>query len=65
MKLITPGVRSVGKAAGDQKRVDTPLNAFQNGATAIVVGRQITESKDPVVAFDELEAELADVDLYR
>ena len=27
---------------GDQKRVMTPKQAFQNGATALVMGRSIT-----------------------
>jgi orotidine-5'-phosphate decarboxylase len=58
MKFTVPGVRSLGKDAGDQQRVDTPLNAIKNGATYIVVGRQITQAEDPVVALKMLETEL-------
>jgi orotidine-5'-phosphate decarboxylase len=63
MKFIVPGVRSIGKDAGDQQRVDTPLNAVKAGATHLVVGRQITQAKDPVEALDALEAELAEAEV--
>lgn len=42
MEIITPGIRLKGDDAGDQKRVMTPKEAFKNGATAIVLGRTIT-----------------------
>jgi len=42
-EIITPGIRLLGDKKGDQKRVMTPKQAFQNGATAIVVGRSITQ----------------------
>jgi orotidine-5'-phosphate decarboxylase len=45
--LVTPGVRSAGAAAGDQKRVATPRQAIQNGADYLVVGRQVTRAGDP------------------
>jgi len=47
--LITPGVRSPGQEAGDQQRVDTPQNAMVNGATNLVMGRQILGAPDPIV----------------
>jgi len=47
--FVTPGVRSPGVEVGDQARVDTPANAIQNGATHLVMGRQILGAKDPVV----------------
>jgi len=47
-ELVTPGVRSPGADAGDQKRVDTPANAKANGATKQVMGRQVLGAKDPV-----------------
>ncbi len=43
MDIITPGIRLKGDSIGDQKRVMTPKNAFENGATAIVMGRSITK----------------------
>ena len=43
MEIITPGIRLKGNSVQDQKRVMSPKNAFQNGATGIVVGRSITQ----------------------
>lgn len=45
--LVTPGVRSAGKDAGDQKRVATPIQALTDGATYVVIGRQITRAEVP------------------
>lgn len=45
--LVTPGVRSPGKDAGDQKRIATPAQAIADGATYLVIGRQITRAVDP------------------
>ena len=44
-EIITPGIRLPGDNKGDQKRVMTPKQAFQNGATAIVIGRSILKGK--------------------
>ena len=43
MEVITPGIRLPGDSKQDQKRVMTPSQAFQNGATSIVIGRSITK----------------------
>ena len=43
MEIITPGIRLHEESSNDQKRVVTPKQAFQNGATAIVIGRSITK----------------------
>ena len=43
MEIVTPGIRLIGDSAGDQKRVVSPKEAFQNGASAIVCGRSITK----------------------
>jgi orotidine-5'-phosphate decarboxylase len=48
--LVTPGVRPVGAAAGDQARVVTPAEAFAAGASHVVVGRPITGASDPAAA---------------
>lgn len=45
--LVIPGVRPVGAALGDQKRVMTPGEAVKAGAHYIVVGRPITAASDP------------------
>ncbi len=48
--IITPGVRPVGAALGDQKRVATPQQAIADGANIVVIGRPITGEPDPGVA---------------
>ena len=48
--VITPGVRPLGAALFDQKRVETPREAIVAGADFIVVGRPIIESSDPAQA---------------
>ena len=40
-EIITPGIRLPGDKKEDQKRVMTPKQAFQIGATALVMGRSI------------------------
>lgn len=45
--LVTPGVRSAGKDAGDQKRIATPAQAIADGATYLVIGRQVTRATNP------------------
>ena len=52
--IVTPGVRMPGGDAGDQKRVATPAVALNNGASHIVVGRPITQSKDPRAAVEAI-----------
>lgn len=59
LKFITPGVRSPGADAADQKRVDTHANAIKNGATHLVVGRKFTEASDPIAVLDQIETEIA------
>jgi orotidine-5'-phosphate decarboxylase len=44
---VTPGVRPVGAAQGDQARVATPAEAVAAGATHIVVGRPISAAANP------------------
>jgi len=56
--IITPGVRSAGIDAGDQKRVATPAEAIRNGADYLVIGRQITRAKDPAAEAQRILSEL-------
>ncbi len=59
MKFITPGVRSPDTAVDDQMRTNTPIGALKSGATHLVIGRQVTKAKDPIRAFEKLEAEVS------
>jgi len=56
--LVTPGVRSRGAAAGDQKRVATPAEAVRNGADYVVIGREVTRAADPAAALAAIHADL-------
>lgn len=44
---VTPGIRPVGSAAGDQRRIMTPLQAVNAGGDYMVIGRPITQSDNP------------------
>lgn len=56
--LVTPGVRSAGADAGDQKRVATPAQAIRDGANYLVIGRQITRAADPAAEVGRILMEL-------
>ena len=55
---LTPGIRPVGAAHGDQKRVVTPAEAVAAGADYLVVGRPITEAADPRAAAEAILDEM-------
>jgi orotidine-5'-phosphate decarboxylase len=59
MLIVTPGVRSAGAHQADQKRVATPAEAMRNGASYLVIGRQVTRAQDPVAAVRQIRAEIA------
>lgn len=44
---VTPGIRLSGGEIHDQQRVMTPLQALQEGADYLVIGRPITKAKAP------------------
>ena len=56
--LMVPGIRPVWAAAGDQKRVMTPREALDAGATYLVIGRPITGADKPEEAAARILAEL-------
>lgn len=47
LKLLVPGIRPAGGRTDDQKRTVTAAEAARAGANYIVLGRMITEAKDP------------------
>jgi len=57
--IVTPGVRSAGADAGDQKRIATPAQAIRDGADYLVIGRQVTRAKEPAAEVDRILLELA------
>ena len=56
--FVVPGLRLNGGPNGDQKRVVTPRQARDDGASVLVVGRPISRAEDPVQAAREIEATL-------
>ncbi|HHQ4802600.1 TPA: orotidine-5'-phosphate decarboxylase [Aeromonas veronii] len=58
-KLVTPGIRPTGSAAGDQRRVMTPKAAVEAGSDYLVIGRPITQAADPAAMLASINAELA------
>jgi orotidine 5''-phosphate decarboxylase, subfamily 1 len=50
MCIVVPGIRPEGSEAGDQHRTTTPAAAIAAGADYIVVGRPITDARDPRAA---------------
>jgi len=56
--IVTPGVRPTGSKTNDQKRVATPAEALNNGADHIVIGRPITQARDPARAARDIIASL-------
>ena len=58
--IVTPGIRIDNKIKGDdQKRVETPKKAIELGANFLVIGRPITESKNPLKVLKELNKTLS------
>lgn len=57
--LVTPGVRPLSVSQNDQKRVMTPLDALNNGADMLVIGRPITAAPDPLESLRAIQAEIA------
>lgn len=55
---ITPGIRPLTAARGDQQRVVTPTQAAQWGSNYIVVGRPITQADNRKQAYLDIMKEL-------
>ena len=57
--IITPGIRIDNKVrSDDQKRIETPKKAIDLGANYLVIGRPITESKNPLKVLKEINKSL-------
>lgn len=57
---VTPGIRFADSEIGDQRRIMTPAQAKEVGSDYIVVGRPITQAKDPVAAYKRCCKEFID-----
>jgi len=56
--FVVPGVRPAGADVADQKRVVTPRQALDDGASILVIGRPITGALDPAQAIADIAADL-------
>ncbi|MEC7118415.1 MAG: orotidine-5'-phosphate decarboxylase [Pseudomonadota bacterium] len=56
--LVTPGIRPAGSAQDDQKRIVTPVDAMQQGATHLVIGRPITQAMQPKQVLQDIYTQL-------
>lgn len=56
---VTPGIRLPGGDAGDQSRVVTPVDAVRAGAHYLVIGRPVTQAKDPAATLAAIAASIA------
>ncbi len=58
---VVPGIRPVGSATDDQKRIATPREALAAGADILVVGRPVTAAADPDAALTALLEEIESI----
>ncbi|MFL5538406.1 MAG: orotidine-5'-phosphate decarboxylase [Longimicrobiaceae bacterium] len=58
LRVLTPGIRLAGDAAGDQSRTATPAEAARLGADYVVLGRSVTAAADPAAALARAVEEL-------
>lgn len=57
--FVVPGVRPQGADSADQKRVVTPRQALDDGASVLVIGRPITGADDPARAIRDIASGLS------
>jgi len=50
--LVTPGIRPAWATADDQQRILTPEQAITDGASYLVIGRPVTQHRNPVEALE-------------
>ncbi|MEX1107744.1 MAG: orotidine-5'-phosphate decarboxylase [Dongiaceae bacterium] len=58
-KLVVPGIRPLGAATHDQKRIMSPADAIAAGADYLVIGRPINAAPDPAAAARAIADSLA------
>jgi len=58
--IVTPGIRPASeRTEDDQKRIVTPGQALENGASFIVVGRPIRNAPSPRQTAEAIQAEIS------
>jgi len=56
--LVTPGIRPAGAAGNDQKRTMSPAQAINAGSHYLVIGRPVTQAKDPLAVLRSINEEI-------
>ncbi|MBX9917215.1 MAG: orotidine-5'-phosphate decarboxylase [Nitrosomonas sp.] len=59
--LVTPGIRPADCQSDDQKRITTPKQGILNGSHYLVIGRPITQAKNPVSVCQQINSEIAEL----
>jgi len=57
--LVTPGIRPEWASTDDQQRIVTPQQALADGASYLVIGRPITQHKDPAQALEMINTSIS------
>jgi len=58
---VTPGIRPAGLPSNDdQRRTMTPRQAVDGGSSYLVIGRPVTQSKDPVATLLAIKMEIGE-----
>ncbi|MFA4973915.1 MAG: orotidine-5'-phosphate decarboxylase [bacterium] len=57
--IVTTGVRPLGSAAQDQRRIASPVMAMAAGADFLVIGRPVVQAKDPRAVIRQILKEIA------
>lgn len=66
-KLVAPGIRQASfnkdkSHQDDQKRIMSPAQAIANGVDYLVIGRPITQAKDPLQTLKDISTEIVTAD---
>lgn len=56
--FVTPGIRMIDDVINDQIRTMTPVEAIKAGSNHLVIGRPITQSKDPLKTLEKIYLEI-------
>jgi len=56
---VTPGIRLSNSSQDDQKRISTPLEAVKMGSNILVIGRPITQAKNPEAVLNQIMNEIS------
>lgn len=57
--IVTPGVRPIGSAAEDQRRISSPIMAIAAGSDYLVIGRPVVQAKDPRAVVRQIIKEIS------